>query len=114
MALSYKKHIKQNNSFVPVSEWTLAEDIELENGENAQNVFNMIVPVILVNDTLEDNKTMEFTDDSITEESTFEFYTSIYGTSPISAVVDGENHSLTLTFDNDVDEISVKVKVFND
>lgn len=67
-------------------------------------------PVILTGTLAAGETTIAFTDDAITTESTFDFYTSIYGVSPVSApiVTDG---SITLEFDAQETDMNVEVRV---
>lgn len=56
--------------------------------------------------TLTDN-----TDDPIDNDSLIDIYTSVYGVNPISAVIDAVNHSITLEFEEQETDISIKVRI---
>lgn len=56
-----------------------------------------------------DETTVTFTDSAITDDSSFNFYTSVFGVNPIGASVSG--NTLTLTFPAQKEDITVKVKV---
>ena len=56
--------------------------------------------------TLTDN-----TDDPIDNDSLIDIYTSIYGVNPISVVIDAVNHSITLEFEEQETDISIKVRI---
>ena len=50
-------------------------------------------------------------DASIDANASFEFFTSVFGIQPTNAVVDGANHTITLTFLAQASDITVKVRV---
>ena len=66
--------------------------------------------VVELTGTLSDGSTsLAFMDDHINTDSIFDYYTSIFGVNPTNAVVSG--NTLTLTFDAQEDDMSVKVRV---
>ena len=66
-------------------------------------------PVILTGTLAAGETTIAFTDDAITTDSTFDFYTSIYGVSPTNVAV--ANGSVTLEFDAQETDMAVEVRV---
>lgn len=86
-----------------------------ESGLSATNVQQAIDEVVTLfgkafTGTLTAGETeISFTNDLINDDSTIDFYTSIYGINPVNAVI--SEHTLTLTFDAQENDVNVKVEV---
>lgn len=67
-------------------------------------------PTVLSGTLAAGETSISFTSEAITTDATFDFYTSIYGVSPVTApiVTDG---SITLEFDAQETDMNVKVRV---
>ena len=94
-----------------------ASDLQTTNKTiiDAINEVNLATSGVILTDTLEAGETsLVFTDNSITDDSLVDWYIdeAYYGiVAPTSFTTDAANHTLTLTFDAQEEDIDIKVVI---
>lgn len=93
-----------------VSFWTSSNDVEYDNGETAEVRASKLQGVCITQTLSAGNTSITFSDDSITEDCFVDIYTDVYGVNPelVDYSVAGQ---LTLTFDEQEQDVRVRIKV---
>ena len=115
---SYERYIKTDTGYQKTSERTLAKDVLLGDGSgnsveteitNLNNKLSNVFKAKVTGTLTAGQTSIKLTDNAITTDSKFDFYTSIYGVSPTNVAVAAG--SITLTFDAQETNMNVEVRV---
>lgn len=101
---------EKKNEWDRVSFWTSSADVECKNGESVEEKTSKLEGICLTATLAAGSTSITFTDASITEDCFVDVYTDVYGVNPES-IQTGETGQLTLLFEEQEQDIRVRIKI---